>query len=187
MVDAVWRVIVRDGLDRASVRTVAQEAGLSTGSLRHYFQTQDELLLHALTAAGDRLDARLTATGTTGPARERVLAKLEQMLPLDLDRRRECEVWLAFTARALTDESIQDTQREISKRLDQAFRYLVGLLVEDGSLLPGLDPRVEAVRLQSLVDGLILRGLASPRSRPGGRTIVGAHLDQITTGRPDLT
>ena len=38
LAEAVWRVVRRDGLERASVREVAREAGVSMGSLRHYFE-----------------------------------------------------------------------------------------------------------------------------------------------------
>ena len=37
LAQAVWRVVRREGLERASVREVAREAGVSMGSLRHYF------------------------------------------------------------------------------------------------------------------------------------------------------
>ena len=32
---ALWRVVVRDGVEAASLRRVAAEAGWSVGSLRH--------------------------------------------------------------------------------------------------------------------------------------------------------
>lgn len=40
LAEAVWRVILRDGVEGASVREVAAEAGLSSGSLKHYFGSQ---------------------------------------------------------------------------------------------------------------------------------------------------
>jgi AcrR family transcriptional regulator len=40
LVEAAWRVILRDGAGRVSVRAVAAEAGVSAGSLRHLFPTQ---------------------------------------------------------------------------------------------------------------------------------------------------
>jgi AcrR family transcriptional regulator len=55
---AVWTVIRRDGLQRASVRNVAREAGLSMGSLRHYFGSQSELLCFAMQLVGDRARCR---------------------------------------------------------------------------------------------------------------------------------
>ena len=49
---ATWRLVLREGLDAVSVRNVAREAGLSTGSVRHSFSTQAELLTFAMTAIG---------------------------------------------------------------------------------------------------------------------------------------
>ena len=42
--EATWRLISTEGIEQATVRKIAQEAGLSLGALRHYFATQDELL-----------------------------------------------------------------------------------------------------------------------------------------------
>lgn len=180
IVDAVWRVVSRDGLDQASVRSVAREAGLSVGSLRHYFGTQAELLAFTLDAVGERLEARLTAVGTSGDALARVRAKVDEMLPVDADRRHECEVWLAFTARALVDDSLRAAQLEVDRRLTRAFRYLVGLLVEDDLLRPHLVPDVEAERVNALVDGLIVHGLVRRSTPMALRAVVGAHLTEIT-------
>ena len=44
LAEAVWRVIRREGVRGASVRGVAREAGLSMGSVRYFFGTQEELL-----------------------------------------------------------------------------------------------------------------------------------------------
>ncbi len=45
---AAWRVIVREGLDRTSMRAIAQELGSSTGVVTHYFRDKEELILFAL-------------------------------------------------------------------------------------------------------------------------------------------
>lgn len=37
---AVWAVVARAGVDGATVRAVATEAGWSIGALRYYFATQ---------------------------------------------------------------------------------------------------------------------------------------------------
>ncbi|HLR93636.1 MAG TPA: TetR family transcriptional regulator [Jiangellaceae bacterium] len=52
--EATWRVILRDGVGGVSVRTVAAEAGHSTGSLRHVFASQSQLLVFALQLVVDR-------------------------------------------------------------------------------------------------------------------------------------
>ncbi|MGM0975119.1 MAG: TetR/AcrR family transcriptional regulator [Bacillota bacterium] len=45
---AAWRVIKKEGIEGASVRKIAKEAGLSAGSLRHYFSNQSELLAYSM-------------------------------------------------------------------------------------------------------------------------------------------
>jgi AcrR family transcriptional regulator len=59
IVGAVCRIIATDGLERASLREVAEEAGLAVGSVRHYFDSSDDLLAYSFAAVSDRLLTRL--------------------------------------------------------------------------------------------------------------------------------
>ena len=58
LAEAVWRVIVRDGVGDVSIRSVAAEAGWSSGALRHYFSTRAELLAFLHTYLNDPTDVR---------------------------------------------------------------------------------------------------------------------------------
>src|SRR5262249_59625662 len=98
---AVWRVVRRDGLARASVRNVAREAGLSAGSLRHYFATQSELLAFTLRMIMERIERRIAALPAEPDPRRRAELVLAELLPMDAERAAENEVWLAFTAPAI--------------------------------------------------------------------------------------
>ena len=46
LAEAVWQVILDRGISAVSVRTVAEQAGLVVGSLRHVFPTRAELLAY---------------------------------------------------------------------------------------------------------------------------------------------
>ena len=46
--EAAMSLIARDGLEGVTMRAVAAEAGLSYGSLFHYFSSKDELLMHVV-------------------------------------------------------------------------------------------------------------------------------------------
>ena len=96
--------MTRDGIEAASLRRVAAEAGWSTGSLRHYFGTQSELLAFAMELVVQRVDA---AASPRSAARARRASSrrglLHEVLPLDAERRAEMQVWLAFTMRSLVD------------------------------------------------------------------------------------
>jgi AcrR family transcriptional regulator len=179
--EAVWRVVRREGLEGASVRTVAVEAGLSMGSLRHYFPSQSELHLFAMRLVTDRIRARVEALpGTPDPRRWAALV-LEEMLPLDADRRAESEVWLAFTARALVDPTLRALRDEGWDLLREVCHNLIRRFADAGALAPDLDADVEAARLHALVDGLLVHGVLRP-TRAGTselRGVLARHLDAI--------
>ena len=90
--DALIRVVVDRGLDAVSIRTVAQEAGVSIGAVQHYFATKDDLLLAAYTRAIDQVVARVASLPTEPHAYVRAL--LRELLPLDAQREAELRVAL---------------------------------------------------------------------------------------------
>jgi AcrR family transcriptional regulator len=103
IVAAVCRIIATDGLERASLREVADEAGLAVGSVRHYFASSEELLTFSFAAVVDRILARLAAalagvSRASGPEEqhEAVLTLLSEFLPLDEERALDACAWLAF-------------------------------------------------------------------------------------------
>jgi AcrR family transcriptional regulator len=179
--EAVWRVVRRDGLEGASVRAVAGEAGLSMGSLRHYFPSQSELHVFAMRLVTDRIRARVEALPSTPDPRHRAMGVLEQMLPMDADRRAESEVWLAFSARALIDPELGALRDEGWDLLREVCDNLVRRFADAGALAPGIDPDVEAARLHALVDGLLVHGVLRPsRADPSTlRQVLARHLDAL--------
>ena len=68
--EAVWRIIVREGLDSVSVRRVADEMTMSLGSIRHYFNSQDELLSFSMQLVSQRVNERIQALPFTGMVRQ---------------------------------------------------------------------------------------------------------------------
>ena len=83
---AARRVIVRDGLGAVTVRTIAAEAGLSSGLVNYYFPDIDELYQ---TVYGDAVDRFATHRRRTVEAiadpRERLVAMVRSGLPVDAD------------------------------------------------------------------------------------------------------
>src|SRR5690606_13354205 len=60
--EATMRLVAADGLQAASVRRIADEAGLSMGSLRHYLRSQDELIVYTMRLIRDRVRDRIQAS-----------------------------------------------------------------------------------------------------------------------------
>jgi AcrR family transcriptional regulator len=158
---AVWRVIRRQGIEQASVRTVALEAGWSPGALRHYFATQSELLAFAMQLVVERIEGRVAAIAQPDDPREAVEQVLHELLPLDDERRAENEVWLAFTARALIDPALRDQHNEVHAALHQACASSLETLAA-GHADNGQAPAVETERLHALIDGLAVHTALRP-------------------------
>jgi AcrR family transcriptional regulator len=161
------------------VRAVAGEAGLSMGSLRHYFPSQSELHAFAMRLVTDRIRARVEVLPATPDPRRWALGVLEQMVPMDADRRAESEVWLAFSARAMVDPQLGALRDEGWDLLREVCHNLVRRLADAGR--PDLDLDVEAARLHALVDGLLVHGVQRPaRVDPATlRQVLGRHLDDL--------
>ncbi|GIJ79269.1 DNA-binding transcriptional regulator, AcrR family [Micromonospora phaseoli] len=181
LAEAVWRVVRRGGLAHASVRNVALEAGLSTGSLRHSFGSQSELTLFAMRLVAERIQARVEAVGVTGDPQEVAGRMIEEMLPLDEDRLAECQVWLSFSAQSVVDPQLGALREEMHGLLWHAFRSMVARVAG-----PGADQGLEARRLYALVDGLILHTVLHGEDPAGARSVIRAHLRQLAdpTRRP---
>ncbi|MCY8689106.1 TetR family transcriptional regulator, partial [Bacillus spizizenii] len=80
--EATWRVILERGMEGASARNIAKEAGLSLGALRHYFSTQDELLVFAMKLVQEKVMARIKdITMRDVPPKEKVLHILLEIVP----------------------------------------------------------------------------------------------------------
>src|SRR5438270_261736 len=82
-VAAAGRLIARHGLEAATVRGIAAEAGCSSGVIDHYFDDKDDLLLQALAASHQRISGRFARVtrGLRGLAAVRAL--LADNLPTD--------------------------------------------------------------------------------------------------------
>jgi AcrR family transcriptional regulator len=180
---AVWRVIRRDGVDHASVRTVADEAGWSPGALRHYFGTQSELLAFAMRLVVERIEGRISALSRPTDAREAVEQVLHELLPLDEERRAENEVWLAFTARALIDPELRAEHNEIHDALHQACASSLETLAAAGRAQAGSQAALQVERLHALTDGLAVHTALRPELMPPERIVAVLRLHLNTLDR----
>lgn len=180
--EAVWRLILRDGLSAASVRRVAQEAGLATGSVRHFFPTQSDLLVFAMRELTSTVTARVRAAAE-GRAQDepidRAIAIFAELLPLTDRTRAEFAAYLEFMIRARTDPALQAVARQTVEEVRELVITVLTDLRELDAVGSTVDPRTEAVRLHALIDGLTVQLLIAPAtvSRDQARRVL---TDSIT-------
>jgi len=168
-------------MEHASVRNIAAEAGLSVGSMRHYFSTQSELLAFSMRLVTDRVRLRVLNIAFTGKLADDIPLLLYEMLPLDEERSAEMEVWVAFTAKALVDPALQSLSRQVSEEMRTGISNAIEALIQHEPACSGLDAALEAERLFALVDGLAIHAVMQPdRLTPDQiRSIVIHHVQSL--------
>lgn len=161
LAEAMWAIIARDGMAAASVRGVARQAGLSMGSIRHFFGTQDELLQFAMREVIVRARQRVTdlrkereALVSQGAAPQGAVRLLEEVLPLDEERLTEARVWMALSSHGSTDVAMLAIRHEADDAVRAMCHTCLGDLVQIGRVRPDLDLEIETERLWALLDGL---------------------------------
>ncbi|MEU7001716.1 TetR/AcrR family transcriptional regulator [Nonomuraea sp. NPDC046570] len=195
VVEAVFAVVRRDGLEQASLRNVAEEAGLAIGSIRHYFAGHTELMVFAMRAMSERLTRRLEQRAEPllsdpPPAnrQEATLLLLAELLPLDEPRREEATVWLAFATAARTRPELRPHAAEVH----DGMRRLVTRVFDGGHRLgrlpAGTDVALEVERLCALLDGLTVEAILHP-DRIDDTTLLRVlrrHLESLTACAPPI-
>jgi len=153
---ALLRVVVRDGMEQVSVRTVAAEAGRSAGAVQKYFATKDAMLRFALDLADERMVERFAAVDRTGPVPVVLHRYLVASLPLDDVRRAEVLVRHAFADKGVRDDQyarvLRDQDRDIG-------RVVADLLAGSDEVRHDVDPLVLADAVLALADGFAARML----------------------------
>jgi AcrR family transcriptional regulator len=179
--EAAWRVLSTRGVGALSVRTVAAEAGLATGSLRRAFPTQDALLVFSLELVSRRVEERVRALDRTAPPPTPQTAVLMELLPLDAERRLEMEVFLHLGSLTAGGGPLRQVYDAAHRELAGAAAEVLGSLVEAGWARADLDVPLEARRLHALVDGLALHLVRQDATAPTSWApdVLTAHLDGL--------
>jgi AcrR family transcriptional regulator len=187
IVDAAFTLLARGGMATATMRGIAAEAGVSTGSVTHYFQDKAEIVAAVLSGANRRM-ATLVGEAIAGRRGLDALSRAAlAMLPIDQERLDTWRMWIAFWPGEFgaTGSGFGNRYRQwramVVDRLTEA--------VEDGELPAHLDVRAEAERLTTLLAGVgFLSGTdlaTEDRFVDRARGMITGHLDSL--GRDPLT
>lgn len=169
---ATARLIARSGIESATMREVAAEAGWTTGALTHYFADKRELLLKTFqTSLANRRSQRPSDADTDPSVQLRT--SLEGALPLDESRRRHWMVTIAFCSQAAGDPELAAAQRAAYRE----FRDHVAALVRRCFLADGRGAQAYAERLIAAADGIAVQALFDAESWPAARQL--ARLDEL--------
>jgi AcrR family transcriptional regulator len=179
--EAAMRLIARNGLEGVTMRAVAAEAGLSYGSLFHYFDSKEELLMHAVRTTIGRQTRRVNEYSGQYAG----LEALEHLLCDDAvtneSSRDAWLVWMAFQYQAALRESFAEMNAELVAGWRQRIRGLLNDAKSNGEIGEEIDTDIEASALWAYSSGIGQLGVLHPDSFPPARqkALIANYLDKL--------
>jgi AcrR family transcriptional regulator len=151
-------VISREGFAGSTMRMVAEEAGVSTGMLNHYFANRQDLLTQALVYVSERAQARMReAIEGIPPGIARLSALLDSALADDEEVTQMWRMWINAYSEAVRLPGLRHT-------IDGRLQSWYGLI---DRALEGLHPRQApgaippSWRVDAMLNGLAIQQLTS--------------------------
>jgi len=179
--EAAMSLIARHGLEGVTMRAVSKEAGLSYGSLFHYFESKDDLLKHAIRHTTSLQTKRVNEFSSKYSG----LKALEHLLCDDAiineSSRDAWIVWLTFQYKVALQSSFAELHAELIDGWLSRIRQLLKDAQEAGDVSSELNVDLEAKAVWAYSAGIGQMGLLHPESLSAKtqKQLISAYLDKL--------
>lgn len=164
LIEATERCLIRDGIEGATVRRICEEAGVSAGLLRHYFEGKEDLVGQTYDAMAGKF-AHIThhtlKTETMLPE-ERLQSFFEASFSPDFIKADVLMAWTAFWRLNRSNALIQEQHRDVYAAYRQDLEDVLSEIAKDRDIK--IDARLAALSLTGIMDGLWLELCLDPTS-----------------------
>lgn len=152
--------IAEVGIQGATVRQIANRAGVTAGLIRHYFTGKDQMLEAAYRAVMDGMtQTAIEAAREDEAPRARLRRFIIANLTPPVTDSRTLSLWAAFISHIQTDPSFAAIHRDnYLAFLQEVETLLLAFFDERGTALSPKQCRSFAISLNALIDGLWLEG-----------------------------
>lgn len=180
---AVLRLVATRGLESASLRNVAAEAGVSMGTVQHYFTTKQQMLDFAQRYNYERATMRIPRLLAQVPeprtTRALLRALLADLIGLDGESREGARLGAAMLAHAVLDPHAAVTARVAYDGLTGFLASELKTAQDNGELAGHLDTRHAARHLCAVVQGLCGPALVGAYTPDQALAVLDDHLTSL--------
>lgn len=162
LLNAVWKVIARNGVEGTTIRDIVQESGFSSGTLAHYFDGKQDLLISTLKLSHSGIRARWEAKLGDLDGVAAVRKFLYDNLPLDEARELETRLEVSFWARSLVKSESLMVQRQEHAEVYGKLVELLERAEASGEIQLKEELSDMAELLLAAIDGLSIHSLLYP-------------------------
>ena len=185
IVEALWRVVSRDGAAAVSVRNVAAEAGMPKSSIGHYVGTMPQLLSLAIAQMVTFVRAQSADMDRATIDVDKATDAMMTLVPTDARRRQMSEVWLLLLSQRNAEPELAPILSDLNAQVLEGLTEGLTALRSQGLVDPSRDLGREARVLHALIDGLAVQSLTDPDAMPKSdvRDIIKAQLRGLSEPR----
>jgi TetR/AcrR family transcriptional repressor of bet genes len=155
---AAAKIISEQGFAGTTMRMVADEAGVSTGMLNHYFANRMEMLEETLLFVSTRQQAReAAAIEGLAPGERRLRALIRAVLPIDQESMEAWRVWIAAHGASVR---LPQLRRVMATRNDLWYEILERAL--EGIVARNRRAKIPyPLQFDALMNGLVIQAITT--------------------------
>jgi AcrR family transcriptional regulator len=165
LVDATWRIIARHGLEGATMREIAMEAGFANGALKPYFPTKDTLLEFAFSHVFNRTNQRIAEVTQGQSGLSALRAFCLEVLPLDEERVNEARIVIPFWQKAVNDPQKALIHQQSMAEWLTVIRRCLTEARDAGDVSTGVEDNALAGQLLNMLLGAQIEAALAPAGR----------------------
>ncbi len=154
IVEAAWRLVGESGVGATTMRAIAAEAGVTTGSVTHYFADKAEVLRAVLEHNNSYALRRITTASDGLRGLASVRASALALIPVESEVMSVWRVWLAFWMSGQHGPLGSWEPQGGWQAWRDGMREHLAEAAADGEIPEGLNLRYEADRIGTLVAGV---------------------------------
>ncbi len=187
ILDTAEQVFLERGVSRTSLEMIAAAAGLTRGAIYWHFRNKADLfdaMMSRVVLPMEEMAARASDSDLDDPVAHVRACALNVLDHLTTNPQCQRVFEICCHKVEYVDEMMQVRQRHIEARNNCLQHMERGLrnAAKKGLLAPSVNPRLAAVGLHALVDGLIMNWVLDPKYMPLAREakiLVDQYLDQL--------
>ena len=162
--EATWQVILKKGIDKASIKNIADEANMSVGLIQHHFSSKDQIIHYAMKLVLDRMEERAInrSNAFSGTRQEQLRRLMKFLIPVSHEEVMEARVWIAFLGNSFSDPILLELKEKMDHYSREMMQMMVKLMKKLGYLHTDYDEHLELEILYAFIDGLVIHALQNP-------------------------
>ena len=162
--EATWRVILKKGIDKASIQSIADEANISVGLIQHNFSSKEKIMHYAMRLILNRMEERAKERYQTftGSKEDTLRRLMKFLIPSNHEEVVEARVWISFLGRSFSDPELLALQQEMDRYSRKMMQMIIHLMVELGYLKDEGEHPLELEILYAFIDGMVIHALQNP-------------------------